>query len=58
MKMTIQVVMESEEHAEVVEEIACLKREELLPETLGLTLAESKDILRKIQEALVPAQVD
>src|SRR5699024_5878798 len=58
MKMTIQVVMESEEHAEVVEEIACLKREELLPETLGLTLAESKNILQKMQEALVPAQVD
>lgn len=58
MKMRIQAVIESENGSEVIEEFACLKRGKLLPETLGLTLSESKSILRRIQGTLVPAQVD
>lgn len=36
--------------APVVEEIACLCRGDLRPETLGLTLAEGKQLLAQIQE--------
>ena len=58
MKMRIQAVIESEDGSEVVEEITCVKRGELLPATLGLTLSEGKAILRGLQGVLVPAQVE
>jgi hypothetical protein len=54
MKVRIQVVIDTEEHApEVVEEIACIERDTLQPETLGLTLAEAKDVLQRVQQVLV-----
>ena len=40
-----------------IENISKLQRDELLPQTLGLTLAESKDILEKIQGIVVTEQV-
>ena len=58
MKIRIQVVIESEADApEVVEEVACVERDTLQPATLGLTLAEAKDVLRGVQQVLVPRQV-
>jgi hypothetical protein len=58
MKIRIQVVIESEAGApEVVEEVACVERGTLQPETLGLTLAEAKDVLQGVQQVLVPQQV-
>jgi hypothetical protein len=41
----------------VVEEIACLCRGDLRPETLGLSLAEGKALLAKVQETMVTHQV-
>jgi hypothetical protein len=58
MKIRIQVVIESEVGApEIVEEVACVERATLQPATLGLTLSEAKDVLRGVQQALVPRQV-
>ncbi len=58
MKILIQVVIESEAGVpEVVEEIACVERGTLQPATLGLTLAEAKDVLQGVQQVLVPRQV-
>ena len=38
-------------------EIACLERTDLKPETLGLTLAEGKRILKDLQQIVVESQV-
>jgi hypothetical protein len=58
MKIRIQVVIESEAGApEVVEEIACVERGTLQSATLGLPLAEAKDVLQGVQQVLVPHQV-
>jgi hypothetical protein len=42
---------------EELQEVACIKREEVEMETLGLTLAEGKLILKKIQEGVVQEQI-
>ena len=55
MKIKIQVVIEHEETIE--EEISCLQRGNPSLETLGLTLAESKEILANLQERIVKQQV-
>jgi hypothetical protein len=58
MRVRIQVIVESETDAPpVVHEVAALERGPLQPESLGLTLAEAKDLLRGVQEALVAEQV-
>ena len=60
MKMTIQVVIEDEDHQTppVVKEVISLERnvEDLRASTLGLKLDEAKEILAEIQTALVTAQ--
>lgn len=57
MKMTIQVVIEDEEHhmPPLVKEVFSLERksEDLRPETFGLSLAEAKNMLAEIQTMLV-----
>ena len=59
MKMPVQVVIELDDgKPEVVEEVLCVQRGDLQAETLGLTLAEGKDLLRGVQQALVPRQVE
>lgn len=60
MKMTLQVVIEDEDHrvSPIVKEVFSLERnsEELRPETLGLSLDEAKDVLAEIQTTLVTTQ--
>lgn len=60
MKMTLQVIIEDEDHdtLPIVKEVFRLERqcEELCPETLGLKLDEAKGVLAEIQTALVMAQ--
>ena len=57
MKIQIQIIIEHEELEEpLVEEVGCLVREELLPETLGMTLEEGKDILASIQQQMITHQ--
>ena len=58
MKIRIQIVMEAANgESERIEDIAELERNSLEPETLGLTLAESKKLLQGIQQRMVNEQV-
>ena len=58
MKIRIQIVMEAANgESERIEDIAELERSSLQPETLGLTLAESKTHLQGIQQRMVSEQV-
>jgi hypothetical protein len=57
MKVTIQVVIERDDEPPIVDEIACLERERLVPDTLGLTLTEAKTVLAQLQDTLVKQQV-
>jgi len=58
MKMKIQLTIEPE-RGEVLstQEVAELERTDLQIETVGLTLAEAKTVLHKVQETLVAQQV-
>ena len=53
----IQVVTLGEDGHQETREITCLQRTDLKPETLGLTLAEGKMILKDLQQILVEGQV-
>ena len=57
MRMGIQVVIESDDHdTPITDEVACIQREDLAPETLGLTLDEAKDLLANVQANMVKEQ--
>jgi hypothetical protein len=57
MRVKVQIVIESENHGTpITEEVACIQREDLTPETLGLTLAEAKDLLASMQANIVKEQ--
>src|SRR6266511_582525 len=57
MKVKVQVIIEYEGvDTPLVEEVACLCRGDLLPETIGLTLEEGKALLASIQKSLVGHQ--
>jgi hypothetical protein len=57
MRVRIQVIVESEAgDPPVVREVATLERGPLQPEGLGLTLAEAKDLLRGVQQAMADRQ--
>jgi hypothetical protein len=59
MKITIQIKIEHDELAEpITEEIACLCRGDMLPETLGLTLEEGKELLANLQATMVKHQAE
>ncbi len=57
MKMRVQVVIESVGGERTdVHEIACIQREELRPDTVGLTLDEVKTVLERMQQRIVERQ--
>jgi hypothetical protein len=60
MKIRIQVVIEHEDghDTQIVEEVSCLQRGDLLPETLGMTLMEGKQLLANVQRCMVQQQVE
>jgi hypothetical protein len=59
MKVKVQIIIEHDELEDPhIEEIACLCRGDLLPETLGLTLDEGKELLANLQAAMVKYQAD
>ncbi len=58
MNIKVRVIIESENNDKLItEEISCLHRGDLIPESLGITLNESKELLSKIQQAVVAGQV-
>lgn len=57
--MRIQVIVETPDGRTAPPvEIACLERDDLQPATLGLTLAEAKQVTAQLQQTLVAAQVE
>ena len=56
-KLRLQLVVENDSGHEEVHEIAHIERKGVEMESLGLTLAEGKLILRKIQEGVVREQI-
>lgn len=56
MKIRIQLIIDDDNH-NITEDIACLNRDELSAETLGLTLKESKTINAEIQKKMVDRQI-
>ena len=64
MRLRVQVVIESDDdepdgdrQSAVVHEVAHIERGELTVDTLGLQLAEAKDLLQRVQEVLIDEQV-
>jgi hypothetical protein len=57
MKYALQVMITTDESQTETREIACLEREDLVPTTWGLTLAEDKAILKARQEVVVERQM-
>jgi hypothetical protein len=58
MKVTVQVMIDTDDEScpTVVREVFSLQRGVLTPDTLGLHLAEAKDLLGAVQQTLVEAQ--
>jgi hypothetical protein len=59
-KVTVQVVLHADDDADtpsVVREVFSLDRDALAPDTLGLGLSETKDLLAAVQDTLVEHQV-
>ena len=57
MKVKVQIMIEHEaDETPIVEEVGCLCRGDLLPEALGLTLNEGKNLLARIQKTMVTHQ--
>lgn len=57
MKLALHVIIGTDDGQQSTQEILVLEREGLQPDTLGLTLAESKTLLRTLQEVMVKQQV-
>jgi hypothetical protein len=57
MKLTLQVILTTDDGQEETQEITSLERDGIQPDTVGLTLAEGKTLLRKLQEIVVDHQV-
>jgi hypothetical protein len=57
MKSKLRVVTITDEGQETTREIACVERQDLTPETFGLSLAEGKAVLQALQEVVVAWQM-
>ena len=61
MKVSVQVIVhpgDDTEASPVVREVFAADRDDLAPDTLGLQLAEAKDLLAAVQDTLVEQQVN
>src|SRR6185436_5742341 len=57
MKLTLQVMLRTDDGQQRTQELLVIEREDIQPDTLGLTGAESKRLLRTLQEVMVKQQV-
>jgi hypothetical protein len=58
MRVRVQVIVEADDDTpSAVHEVACVERGDLHIDTLGLHLAEAKDLLQKVQEVIMGEQV-
>ena len=60
MRIRVQVLIEADQEATPphVEEVACFKRDQLSPETLGLRLEEAKQMLAGVQQVMSAQQIE
>lgn len=58
MKLTVQVIIESDDGNTTVQKIACMERGTQRLAQLGLTLNEGKALLKDVQQAMVREQVN
>src|SRR5690349_12938951 len=58
MKLTVQVIVHPDdaEASPVVREVLVFDRDDLAPDTLGLQLAEAKDLLAAVQDTVAEQQ--
>ena len=57
MKVKVQVVTITDDGQETTRDMACVERQDLTPETFGLSLAEGKAMLQALQEVVVEWQM-
>jgi hypothetical protein len=58
MRVRVQIIVEAnDDQPPAVHEVAHIERDDLCVETLGLHLTEAKDLLHRVQEAVVAEQV-
>ncbi len=57
MKVKVQVVTTTDDGQESIRELACIERDDLTAESLGLSVAESKALLQSLQEVVVEWQM-
>jgi hypothetical protein len=58
MKFKVQVATINEDGEEAIRELACVEREDLTAESLGLSVADSKALLQSLQEVVVEWQMN
>jgi hypothetical protein len=57
MKITVQIAIQPDEgQAAVFQQVACLERGALRPDTLGLSLAEARSILAGLEQTMAERQ--
>ena len=56
MRIKVQIAIESDSGEPVVHEVARITRDRLCSETLGLSVAESKEVLTNIQQRMAEQQ--
>ena len=57
MKVTVQVITTTDDGYESIRELACIERDDLTAESLGISVAESKTLLQSLQEVVVEWQM-
>src|SRR5258708_572583 len=61
MRIRVQVIIEADQESAIpvhIEEVACLERGPLSPETLGLRLDEAKQMLAGVQQVMTAQQIE
>ncbi len=61
MRIRVQVIIEADQESAAplhIEEVACLERGPLSPETLGLRLEEAKQLLAGVQQVMTTQQIE
>ena len=57
MKVMVQVIVTTDDGQESIRELACIERDDLTAESLGLSVADSKVLLQSLQEVVVEWQM-
>lgn len=57
MQVTVHVITTTDDGQESIRELACIARDDLTAESLGLSVAESKTLLQSLQEVVVEGQM-